>query len=178
MRRWGGSGGVPQGIPLTSMMDLFTIVLLFLIKSYSASGSLVMEVDQLELPASNINTTPREALSIVVDSGRLSGVAGVFTESGGERQELLDDAGSLLGQAAGAAAFDPRSMILRGLENFLLVKAAEARDLETRFGIPFQGEITIQADAAVDYNSILKVLATCGSAGFNMTEFVVVRSSN
>ena len=52
----------------------------------------------------------------------------------------------------------------------------EARELEEQFGIPFEGEVTVQADAAVNYNSILKVLNTCGTVGFNKPEFIVVRT--
>jgi len=175
MRKHGrGQGEAPM--PLSSMMDMMTIILLFLLKSYSATGALMTPVDEMDLPASDIDSNPRKALSIVVDSGRKSGITGVFVEQDGERKQLLDEANSLVGVATGAAANDPRSMILPGLEGWLMEQAAKARDREEQFGIPFEGYITIQADREVNYNSILKVLATCGSAGYNMTEFVVLES--
>jgi len=163
-------------MPLASMMDMMTIILLFLLKSYSTTGVLVRQVDEIDLPLSSITTIPREALSIVVDSGLRSGLPGVYVEHEGERSELLDDAATMYREPSGAAAHDPRSMILPGLENFLMEHAFEARELEEQFGIPFEGEVTVQADAAVNYNSILKVLNTCGTVGFNKPEFIVVRT--
>lgn len=173
MRKHRGEGEAQM--PLASMMDMMTIILLFLLKSYSATGALVTQVDYIDLPESTVKTNPVVALSIVVDSGRLSGLAGVYVEKDGVRTDLLDGGPVLYGVPGGEAAFDPRAMILPGLEQFLSEQAAEARDLEANFGIPFEGQITIQADAAVNYNSVLKVLATCGSTGYNMTEFVVIK---
>ncbi len=162
-------------MPLASMMDMMTIILLFLLKSYSTTGVLVTQVDDMELPDSTVKTKPREALSIVVDSGALSQIPGVYIEKEGARQDLLDEGNALLTVPSGDQALDPDAMILSGLEAFLSDKAAEARELEKQYGVPFEGEITIQADAFVPYNSILKVLATCGAVGYNMTEFVVVK---
>jgi hypothetical protein len=169
--------GAPEGpMPLASMMDMMTIILLFLLKSYSTTGVLVAQVDDMELPNSTVKTNPRAALSIVVDSGALSQIPGVYIEEEGRRKDLLDEGVDLLTVPSGEAAMNPDAMILGGLEVFLNEKADEARELERQYGVPFEGEITIQADAFVPYNSILKVLATCGSAGYNMTEFVVVKT--
>jgi biopolymer transport protein ExbD len=168
-------GKAEAPMPLASMMDMMTIILLFLLKSYSTTGVLVTQVDSMDLPSSTVKTNPHEALSIVVDSGALSQIPGVYIEENGARQDILDEGSTLFSLATGAAALDPDAMILRGLESFLKEKAADARELESQYGVPFEGQITIQADPFVPYNSILKVLATCGSVGYNMTEFVVIK---
>jgi biopolymer transport protein ExbD len=173
MRKHRGRG--EARMPLASMMDMMTIILLFLLKSYSATGALVIQVDHLDLPESTVQANPIKALSIVVDSGGTSGLAGVFIEREGERAVLLDTGETLYSLPGTEAALDPRAMILPGLEQYLQLQADEAREREERFGIPFEGQITIQADATVHYNSILKVLATCGATGYNMTEFVVIK---
>jgi biopolymer transport protein ExbD len=175
MRKMSGRSAKEENIPLTSMMDIFTNMLLFLIMSFSATGALMTKVDQLDLPLSNIDTGPRAAVSIVVDSGRLSGVPGVYAEEAGQRVQLLDEGGRLMEVPAGQRALDPNAMLLPGLMQFLQGKAEEGRQREAQLGIPFTGEIIIQADAAVNYNSVLKVLATCGTVGFDRTEFVVIK---
>jgi len=176
MRKMSARGAREENIPLASMMDIFTNMLLFLIMSFSATGLLVNQVEQLELPLSTIDTNPRATVSIVVDSGRQSGVPGVFVEAKGKREQMLDDGATLTEVPTGARALDPAAMILPGLSAYLRGMAAELRRRETRLGIPFDGQVTIQADAAVDYNSILKVLKTCGDAQFVMTQFVVIKS--
>ncbi|MFA7330971.1 MAG: biopolymer transporter ExbD [Candidatus Delongbacteria bacterium] len=176
MRKLSARSAKEENIPLASMMDIFTNMLLFLIMSYSATGLLVNQVDQLELPQSNIDTSPRSTVSIVVDSGQLSGTPGVYAEDKGKRVQLLDEGSTLLAVASGAAAQDPAAMTLPGLQQYLRGVAVELRVREQQLGIPFDGQITIQADAAVDYNSILKVLKTCGDEQFAMTQFVVIKS--
>ena len=176
MRKLAARGAKEEPIPLTSMMDIFTNMLLFLIMSFSATGALVTKVDMIDLPKSTIDNGPRMAVSIVVDSGRLSGAPGVYVEQAGTRTQLLDEGGPLLEIPSGARALDPGAMLLPGLTQYLQQKAEEGRAREAQLGIPFTGEITIQADAAVNYNSVLKVLATCGNAGFDRTEFVVIKS--
>ncbi len=158
-----------EGMPLASMMDLMTIILLFLLKSYSATGALVTQVDKLELPSSTIDENPKSVLSIVIDAGRGGSLPGVYVEREGERLEMLDG-GELLSATA------TTSMELPGLKSYLQENASEARELEERFGIEFKGEITIQADKAVNYNSVLKVLQTCADAGYRQTEFVIIKA--
>jgi|GEM_PF-3231266 len=176
MRKNSGRGNKEENIPLASMMDIFTNMLLFLIMSYSATGMLVEQVDSLELPQSNIDTTPRASLAIVVDSGKLSGVPGVYAEEKGKRTTQLDTGETLFYVPTGADAQNPDAMSLPGLGQFLADRAADLKDREAQLGIPFDGQITIQADAFVDYNSILKVLKTCGDHEFAMTQFVVIKS--
>ncbi len=155
-------------MPLASMMDLMTIILLFLLKSYSTTGALVTQVEKLELPVSSVKDNPKHALSIVVDAGRGGSQAGIYVERDGFRTELLDG-----GEHLGAEASS--SMELPALKAFLTERASEAREREEQFGIDFKGEITIQADKAVNYNSVLKVLQTCADAGYSQTEFVIIK---
>lgn len=176
MRKLSVRGAKEEGIPLASMMDIFTNMLLFLIMSYSATGLLVNQVENLELPLSSIDTSPRSTVGIVVDSGQLSGVPGVYAEEKGKRTQLLDDGNTLLSVASGAAAQDPNSMTLPGLQQYLRNAYADLKARESQLGIPFDGQVSIQADAAVNYNSILKVLKTCGDEQFAMTQFVVIKS--
>ena len=174
LRKHPGAGEAKM--PLSSMMDMMTIILLFLLKSYSASGALLTQVGDLDLPISNVDTKPKTALSIVVDSGAASGVIGVFVENDGNRTQILDDGATLYHVPTGEEAFSPDAMILPNLFDYLENEANQARQMEQQYGVPFEGMINIHADEHVNYNSILKVLATCGRSGYNQTEFVVIKS--
>ncbi|MCA9782424.1 MAG: biopolymer transporter ExbD [Calditrichaeota bacterium] len=161
-------GSQEETIPLASMMDMMTIILLFLLKSYSTSGGLVTQVDKLELPGSSSKIAPKSALSIAVDAGRSGSAPGIYVEVNGTRTEMLDG-GEVLDVNATS------SMELPVLKAFLTEKASEARESESRYGIPFTGTITIQADKAINYNSVLKVLQTCADAGYPKTDFVIIK---
>jgi biopolymer transport protein ExbD len=166
MRKHRGQAETP--LPLASMMDMMTIILLFLLKSYSASGALITQVEKLELPASSSKVAPKGHLSIVVDAGRDGSAPGIYVEQDGKRTEMLDG-GELL--AAEATA----DMELPQLKAFLEERAGEAEATESRYGIPFTGEILIQADRAVNYNAVLKVLQTCMDSRFPKTDFVIIK---
>jgi biopolymer transport protein ExbD len=166
MRKHRGTPETP--IPLASMMDMMTIILLFLLKSYSASGGLVTQVDKLELPASASKISPKGHLAIVVDAGREGSEPGIYVETEGKRTEMLDGGELLLVESTA-------SMELPQLKAFLEEKASEGEENESRYGIPFTGEIMIQADKAVNYNAILKVLQTCADARFAKTDFVIIK---
>lgn len=55
-------------LSLTSMIDMFTILLVFLLKSYSADGQLVTVSDQLVLPKARIETKVELKLEIQVNT--------------------------------------------------------------------------------------------------------------
>jgi len=59
-RKARGSGDVKLNI--TSMMDMFTIILVFLLKSFSTEGQLVTPATGLLLPTSSVERTAKEAL--------------------------------------------------------------------------------------------------------------------
>src|SRR5438270_165493 len=83
MRRQGGlstymekrGGGGSFKIQITSMVDMFVILLVFLLKSYSTSPIQVNPNKDLQLPASSSSTDPAaEALKLIVSQ------KGIFIE--------------------------------------------------------------------------------------------------
>ena len=50
----------PAPLMLTSMMDMFTIILVFLLKSYSSEGTILTNADNLVLPNSISKKKPQE----------------------------------------------------------------------------------------------------------------------
>ncbi|MFC1586647.1 biopolymer transporter ExbD, partial [Fibrobacterota bacterium] len=53
---------------ITSMMDMFTIVLVFLLKNFATEGNLLTSADNLVLPVSTMSENPAEvAMNVVVD---------------------------------------------------------------------------------------------------------------
>ena len=61
-------GDKKVSLNLTSMIDMFTILLVFLLKSYSADGQLVTVSDQLTLPKARIEKKVELKLEIQVNN--------------------------------------------------------------------------------------------------------------
>ena len=51
---------------LTSMMDMFTIILVFLLKTFSTEGQLISPSNYLKLPDSKVEQPPEVGLDLVV----------------------------------------------------------------------------------------------------------------
>ena len=63
------TGAARVSLNLTSMMDMFTIILVFLLKTYSTEGQLIHPSDNLTLPNSTVENPPEIALDVTVSQG-------------------------------------------------------------------------------------------------------------
>ncbi|MBN1781434.1 biopolymer transporter ExbD [bacterium] len=160
-----GSGEVR--LQLTSMMDMFTILLVFLLKTYSTHGQLINPSQDLTLPSSNVQNPPEVGLDITVSSDM-----------------VLEDGRSVIGwilvngkPVEKTANLDEmRGYIIPNLQSVLQQYAEEGRRLEERFGTKFSGKVTIQGDKQLPYRLLIKILATCGQSNFPNMRLVVYQT--
>lgn len=135
-------------LKLTSMIDMFTILLVFLLKSYSAEGQIMSVAPDLKLPNSTAQKVP-ETTSIIAVTDEMI---------------LLD------GQPIAKVADVMRSnqLLIPGLLNDLKTKRHISEKIgEIHTDIGFTGKISIQADKELPYLIIKKIMFTCGRVGFN-----------
>lgn len=143
---------------ITSMMDMFTIILVFLLKSYSTQGQLITPAEGLMLPKSEIERGAKQALSVKISQNTIA----VEDEIVVGRQGFED----LLSQ---------KEFLIPSLHNILKKHEEEARKSSEMFGKEFSGEITIQGDKDIPYNVITRVMYTCGQAGFPVMNLIAYR---
>jgi biopolymer transport protein ExbD len=143
---------------ITSMMDMFTIILVFLLKNFSAEGSIISPAENLTLPQSTVETRAKESLSVKIAKN------GVVVES---RQVVdADEFDKIRGQ---------KGFLIPPLHEVLSKYASEARRLSAVTGQPFSGSITIQGDTAIPYNVLTRVMYTCGQSGYPNMNLLVYR---
>ena len=58
----------PESLKLTSMMDILTVLLLFLLKSFVVEGEVVTPPPGVELPGSTADTPPEASLVIAISN--------------------------------------------------------------------------------------------------------------
>jgi len=149
-----------SGLNITAMMDMFTIILVFLIKSYSADGSILTNADDLVLPNSESKKKPSDVnlqLAVTQDMILLDNVAVTPT----------DDARNIPQEEP-----DP---IITKLEERLKVAMAMEEEM-VRMGAlnAVQGQIIVQVDKNIDFDVLFKIMNTCGKSGFNNMNFAVM----
>jgi biopolymer transport protein ExbD len=145
---------------ITSMMDMFTIILVFLLKSFSAEGSLLTNADNLVLPNSASKKKPSEVslqLAVTQDMILLDNQAVVPTEDARNiPPEASDPIITKLAERLEACLKAEELMVLSGALNSI------------------QGKIIVQVDKNIDFDVLFKIMNTCGKAGYNNMNFAVM----
>ncbi len=142
------------GLQITSMVDMFTIMLVFLLQSQSTSSTNITTDQKLKLPASTSTTEPIEALRVVVTE------EAIFVES----EKILD----LQNKNINPKDLDPKDQNLASsLHQALLVHANRSRDIASKNEtVQFDGHVIIQADEGLHYKLLRQVMYTCSAAGY------------
>ena len=140
---------------LTSMMDMFVIILVFLLKTYSTEGQLIQPSKYLTLPKSTVKTPPESALDLVVST---------------ESIMVNDKTVATLDEVKKQKGF-----IIEPLRKELLYHAQEAKSMKEQFGVPFSGKVIIQGDKSIEYKELVKVMATCGASEYPNMRLIVYR---
>jgi biopolymer transport protein ExbD len=155
-RRARSDGDVKLNI--TSMMDMFTIILVFLIKNYSTEGAIVSPADDLTLPKSTVEMRAKESLNLMVAQGSI----------------VVEDK-RVLDKDAYAQLLAQKEFMIAPLQEVLSRYAEEARKMEAVTGKEFSGSISIQGDTAIPYNVLTRIMYTCGQAGYPNMNLLVYR---
>jgi len=148
-------GRIPK-LNLTSLMDVFTILLFFLM-FHSGSSELLQEPKSVSLPDSVVESKPRESVTIVVG-----------------RDEVLVQ-GEVVARVADIAA-RPGEVILP-ISDRLAELSASVIGVNTQ-AVAESREVTVLADKAVPFNVIRKIMATCTGEGYTKVSLAVMQKAN
>jgi biopolymer transport protein ExbD len=143
------------GLNLTSLMDVFTILVFFLL--FHSSGSEVVEAPkQIELPDSVVETKPRETVVIMV------GPEMVVVQGKGvvRTAELLDADGDTVEEI---------TTRLEQLERNIIGISTKA--------VVASKEVTILADRTIPFRALKKIMSTCTGSGYGRISLAVIQKS-
>ena len=149
-------------LSLTSMVDMFVILLVFLLKSYSTSPVNIAPSDKLTLPISTSVKDPVDVLKMVVSK------AGIFVDD----KKVIDfQAGAL--DVKDVDVSD--TQFIRALYEALDEQAKKARKIASvNEEIEFDGKVVMQADRSLPYELLRKVMYTSMMAGYSDVKIAVV----
>jgi len=141
------------GLNLTSLMDVFTILVFFLL--FHASGGDVMEAPkQIKLPDSVVETKPRETVVIMV-SPEVVLVQGEVVIS---TPELLENRIETVSEITER---------LRQLERNIIGISTKA--------VVDSKEVTILADKTIPFRALKKIMSTCTGSGYGRISLAVLQ---
>ncbi|MBN2355793.1 biopolymer transporter ExbD [candidate division KSB1 bacterium] len=142
-------------LKLTSMLDMFTIMLVFLLVNYDAEGNIISVTKDLTLPESSATLRPRVASVVgitrdwlLVDGRPVRRIQGIT-----EAKELLIE-----------ELYD---------ELMRLRTVTETIGGMGSGGHGFRGNISIQGDRDIEFDLLKRIMLTCGQAGYNNMNLTV-----
>lgn len=154
-----------EDLNVVPMMDMMTIILVFLLKSLSSSSANIPQGDDLRLPRSSIDTAPSSALQVIISRVSIS-VNGRFIAP---LQNGTVDPQVIRGGANG--------LLINPLADHMREQVQIARTLAQRSGQDFRGEVAIIADRGLPSRTVYSVLYTCGQAGFADFRLLVLKGA-
>ena len=140
---------------MNSMMDMMTIILLFLLKSFSTEGALVTPSEELRLPTSIQGEKPKKEINVSVAKEVIM-VNDIVIAS---LDEIPKD-----------------QMMISPLALKLAEYAQKERELEIEVGKEFTHEIIIQGDENMPFELLFKVMFTCSKSDFYKMRLLTIKS--
>jgi len=143
---------------ITPLVDMFVIIVLFLIANFSATGEVLMMTKDIQLPEA-VNVKEMDMNPVVMVSGEEVTISGTVV---GRVQDLVK-------------------------EEYLNIPALEEklRDMKKQFEDlhamaegntnAFKGDVNIQAHKDVEFSIIKRVMFSCASAGYNNINFATLQ---
>lgn len=153
MERHHRRSGGRTAINLVSLMDIFTILVFFLLVN-SSDGEVLPTLKSVELPESVSEEKPRETVVVMV-SGENILVHG----------KVVASVAQILSQPE---ATSPRLRQALDDINSRALRASTHNDMSRR-------EATIMGDREIPYRLLKKVMATCAEAGFGRISLAVLQ---
>jgi biopolymer transport protein ExbD len=152
-----------ESLGMNSLMDMITIILIFLVKSYGEDPLVVLP--NTDLPISTADINPKEMTVVTVNK------EGIFLV----RERILDlEEGRVSGnyKKGGEAG-----LIIEPLEAALRTEVEKLRTIAMSSGKPFEGDLIIIADQAVNYRLLVEVMQTAIGTEFKKFRFAVIQGS-
>lgn len=129
---------------MTSLIDILTLLLVFLIQSFSAEGNLVTPSTDLTLPLSSSKKPARPSLMLELT-----------------RDGIVADGEQLASNGSFASSSD---LLVKNVYAWLLAQKARVA----------QRQIVLQCDRDLEFNIVKRVMYTCSKAGFTDFSVLVI----
>lgn len=149
-------------IQITSMVDMFVIILVFLLKSYTTSPVNITPGPDMTLPISTSYQDPEDVLKVLVSK------KGVFVED--KQVVAFNEKGEFAARDIDSADASFIPTLFKELDE----KAKSTQDIaKVNDTVEFDGRVLMQADKDLPYAMLQKVMYTSMLAGYANVKLAV-----
>ena len=154
--------GEIKELNITAMMDLMTIILVFLIKSFSASSITVTASEDVRPPMSTARATPKDTIAITVTPKSIM--------VGDKKRVDLTNAAVRPEDLQGSLILPLDAALKKEVEKLKYI--AERNPTS-----PFNQEVSIIGDKRVSYTLLSSVLYTAGQNELQNFRFIILQKN-
>lgn len=154
----GKEGSGHMELNMTSLIDMFTCLLAFLLKSFSAEGALVTPSEGLELPKSIASERAKPGLTVEIG-----------------RNEIVVE-GKFVAETAAFAKEDYNNLLKSPMYADLDKRHQSALAME-QYGTKFEGEVIIQGDVDIPFAALYRVMYLCAMNDYGKMRLIVVSTA-
>jgi biopolymer transport protein ExbD len=152
-----------KDLNITPMMDMMTIILVFLLKSFTSSSELIQLDQNLQVPSSTTHLKPKEAVPITIT-----------------RKVVLVEGSPVVPVNSGRVdpTYKPQGdngYLIAPIKDKLDLIAKREMRVAERMGHKFDGELMVVADKTTPYRLLTEVLYSCGQAGYANYRLLVLK---
>ena len=152
--------GQIRELNITAMMDMMTIILVFLLKSYAASAISLTQSEDIKPPISSTRAVPKDTVAVTITPRDILV---------GDRLVVELQNGQIpAGQLQGRLVIPLDQALRREVDK---LKAIAARNPAA----PFSHELSVIGDRRIPYDLLLTVLYTAGQNELENYRFVVLQ---
>ena len=152
-----------NGLGINSLMDMITIILVFLLKSYGEEPLVVLP--NTDVPISTSLEDPKDMTVITVNK------EGIYLV----REKILElEDGKV---AANFKKGGESGLIIEPLEAKLRTQAENLKNIAMSNGKQFEGDMAIIADQSVNYRLLVEVMQTAIGTEFKKFRFAVLEGT-
>jgi biopolymer transport protein ExbD len=160
------SAGAIKELNITAMMDMMTIILVFLLKSYSSSSLSINLSEALKLPASTTQVQAQDNINVTISLGEVAV---------NDRRTVAAENGVI---PAGYKEEGKADGFYIGAIYDALKKEVDKQKYIAQYNLraPFTGRVNIIADKRIPYRTLMEVLYTAGQAELGEYKFMVLKN--
>ena len=151
----GGKGVTSAGLNLVSLMDVFIILVFFLLVN-SLSSDVMEPPKNIQLPDSTVEAKPRETVIVMITPTEIlvQGQPVITT------QEVIDS----------------KIAIIEPVKQRLILQRKKVIGISTKV-VSKSDEVTVLAQRTVPFHLMKKVMASCTSAGYGKISLAVIQKA-
>ncbi len=152
-------------IDITSLLDILTILLVFLLQSYNSSGVIINVPKGIELPKSSSESINNFGVNVQVSKTQIwVDDKEILNTENQENKNIFDEGGRRI-----IPLFDALVKIKE------VIKQSEKASTEVK---KFSGIANLVVDKSLKYEYLKRIMYTCAAAGFKEFKFVVLTKEN